>query len=218
MTTSTGLVSCSWPVAFQVQSDATWVRGTYLVQLSQSDGPQTWVPFVLRDDSAKPDVLAVLPTATWQAYNAWSGESLYDDQLHLMPSGRAFQVSFDRPYLRDHGAGDLLSHDRSLIQWFEAQGIDIAYVTDGDLERNPTLATGIKVLALSGHDEYWSKAIRDAADKAVAAGTSLVSLGADTGYWQVRYGAASDGRTQRIITCYKEDAPQGDPVGRAAHC
>jgi len=105
------------------------VRGVYLVKLTRADGWQRWVPFVVRDDSAQPQVLVLLPTATWQAYNAWAGESLYDDQQGLMPSGHAFQVSFDRPYqAKDmQGAGDFLIFERPLVQF---EGVDDANAAD----------------------------------------------------------------------------------------
>jgi hypothetical protein len=45
----------------------------------------------------------------------------------------------------------------------------------------------------AGHDEYWTKAIRDAFEQARDRGVDLAFMGANTGYWQMRY--ADDRRT-----------------------
>ena len=209
----TGLVSCHWTPTLELQTDEGWVRGVYVVKLVREDGYQRYVPFFVRDARPRAEVVAIIPTANWQAYNVWGGMSLYDDKHGIMPSRRAFQVSHDRPYQRDYGAGHLLSDDLSLVTWLEAQGLDVAYATDEELHRTGEYLREAKVLIVSGHDEYWSRTLRDRADKAVAAGTSLINLGANNAYWQVRYEPAVDGRELRIITCYKQDAPRLDPVG-----
>jgi DNA-binding beta-propeller fold protein YncE len=210
---TTGLVTCGWRPAFTLVTDTAWPSGLYLLKLVRSDGYDTWVPLVLRDARPPAEVLVVVPTATWQAYNWYGGESLYQDNGALTGSGRAFQVSYDRPYAQDFGAGNALRWDHRLVQFLEAQGEDVAYATDEDLDRDPALAARARAVILSAHDEYWSGAVRRALDAAVAGGTSLLLFGANAGYWQVRYGAAADGRDRRVITCYKDDAPRLDPAG-----
>ncbi len=39
----------------------------------------------------------------------------------------------------------------------------------------------------AGHNEYWTKAIRDGLEAARDAGVDLAFMGANTGYWQMRY-------------------------------
>jgi hypothetical protein len=212
MDRNTGVVACHWAPSLQLAIGADWVRGVYLLKLTREDGWQSYVPFVVEASKPAP-VLVVIPTATWQAYNTWGGESLYDDDSDAFPGGRAYQVSFDRPYVRGTGSGDLLLHDLPLIDFVERLGLDVDYVTSPELDASPDLAAGRQVVLLSGHDEYWSHAIRDALDHAVDSGTSLMLLGANAGYWQVRYGPADDARPERTITCYKQDAPKHDPVG-----
>ena len=46
---------------------------------------------------------------------------------------------------------------------------------------------------VAGHDEYWSSAMRDGFDAALAAGTNLAFMGSNDAYWNVRY--ADDNRT-----------------------
>jgi sugar lactone lactonase YvrE len=211
----TGVIACQWRPTFEIDAKADWVRGVYLVKLVREDGYERYVPFFLRDVNPRAEVLAVIPTATWAAYNAWGGTSLYDDKLGVMRQkygvSRAFQSSYDRPFLRGQGSGHLVTDDLSLIQWLEAQGLDVGYATDEDLDETDAVLTGAKVIFLSGHDEYWTGTIRDRMDRAVAEGRSLINLGANQGYWQVRLEPARDGRPRRIITGYKGDLR--DPVG-----
>jgi sugar lactone lactonase YvrE len=211
---STGMVACQWTPTVEIETTGDWVRGVYLVKLVREDGYERYVPFFVRDANPRAEVVAVIPTATWAAYNTWGGTSLYDDSLKVMRKhgvSRAFQVSYDRPFVRGWGSGHLVTDDFSLIHWLEAQGLDVAYATDEDLDEHETFLQGAKAVFLSGHDEYWQATLRDRMDRAVAQGTSLINLGSNQAYWQTRLESAKDGRPRRIITCYKGDSR--DPVG-----
>jgi sugar lactone lactonase YvrE len=212
---STGVVACQWTPTLEIETTADWVRGVYLLKLVREDGYERYVPFFVRDEDPRAEVVAVIPTATWAAYNTWGGTSLYDDVQGVMyrkhKVSRSFQVSYDRPFARGNGSGHLVQEDLSLVQWLEAQGLDVAYATDEDLDESEAFLDGARAIFLSGHDEYWTGTIRDRIDRAVAAGSSLLNLGANQGYWQTRLEPARDGRPRRIITCYKGDAR--DPVG-----
>src|SRR5205823_1298744 len=114
----------------------------------------------------------------------------------------AFAVSFDRPYLQDYGAGELFSKDYDFVYFAESQGYDIAYVSDADLDRDPSLVHGRRMLLLQGHSEYWTEAMRGAFDEAAARGTNLAVLAANDGYWQVRFADPS----RRLLIGYKDFA------------
>ncbi|EPX60634.1 putative hemolysin [Cystobacter fuscus DSM 2262] len=201
----TGLVSCTWRPTLEIETDAKWVPGVYLVKLVREDNLQRYVPFFVRDPRPGAEVMVIIPTQTWQAYNAWGGTSLYDDKYSITGVGRAFQASFDRPYYRGQGSGHLMDDEQGLILWLEAQGLDVAYVTDEEMDRSGEILDEAKVFIMSGHDEYWTRAQRDRADKAQAEGRSLINLGANQAYWQVRLEPSADGRPRRIVTCYKGD-------------
>lgn len=203
---ATGMIACTWGTALEIPVGADWVRGVYVVKLVRDDRYQRYVPFFVRDANPRAEVAVLMPTATWAAYNTWGGTSLYDDKFQVMkPHGvsRAFRSSYDRPYHRGQGTGHLLTDDLSLVQWLEAQGLDVGYFSDEDLDASYDFVAGAKVLLLSGHDEYWSARNRDHADRALAEGRSLINLGANNAYWQVRMEPSADGRPRRIVTCYK---------------
>ena len=200
----TGLVACTWTPTVELTTDG-WMHGVYLVKLVRDDGYQRYIPFFVRDPQPHPEVMVIIPTQTWQAYNVWGGTSLYDDKPGITGTGRGFQASYDRPFYRDLGAGHLIDDDQGLVQWVEAQGLDVAYVTDGEMDRSGDALDAAKVMVLSGHDEYWTHTQRDRADNALAQGRSIINLGANQAYWQVRLEPSADGRARRIITCYKGD-------------
>jgi hypothetical protein len=210
---TTGLVECRWPVSFTLQTDAAWVSGMYLLKLTRSDGPQTYVPFVLRDDARKGVALLQSSVNTWQAYNSWGGESLYSSSSG-MRDGRAKEVSFNRPYASGNGAGEYFWNEHYLVRWVESRGYDVTYVTNVDLDRDPSLLQGQRLLVAMGHDEYWSRPMRVATEDALASGVSFASLTADSVYWQVRLEPSrADGAPRRTVVCWKEQAPELDPLG-----
>ena len=209
----TGLVECAWPVSFSIQTQADWASGVYLIKLLRDDGPQSYVPVIVRADERRGAAVLQASVTTWQAYNDFGGESLYTDSLGLA-GAHAREVSFNRPYTTARGAGDYFFYEHYLVQWAEARGYDLTYATNVDLDLDPQLLAGQRLLILSGHDEYWSRRERDAVEAAIAGGTSLASLAGDEIYWQVRLEPSRvDGRPGRTEVCYKEQAPAEDPQG-----
>ena len=180
---NTGLTECNWTgSSFTVP--ATWTSGIYLAVLTNASLYQNYVPFVVRDDDNQAALLYQQPVATYQAYNNYpnygggdtrNGKSVYDSSSGgaetVAGAGRtrAVKVSFDRPYA-DTGASELTdengwSWELYYVRWLEQNGYDVSYSTSLD-----THESGARLLAhpgfLSvGHDEYWSKAMFDAAER-----------------------------------------------------
>jgi hypothetical protein len=224
-----GLIECDWPVSCRVPVGLDWVSGVYLARLTGSrDGKQSFVPFVVREPDRAPatrhraPILIQCSINTWQAYNNWGGKSLYDFNSF---GGRATRVSFDRPYAsspeagRGAGAGEFLSVSHApraagweypFARWIEKEGYDAAYATNVDVHRNPALCLGRKAFLVVGHDEYWSRAMRDDVERARDRGVNLGIFAANVCYWQVRYEPSTSGAADRILFCAKD--PDRDPV------
>ncbi len=203
---ATMLLACSWGSSYTLNVPTSWTDGVYLAVLSNAQGFQNYVPFVVRDDARTAAVLYQQPINTYQAYNAWGGKSLYS--FNSTGGTRAYKVSFDRPYAAD-GSGDYFGWEVYMVQWLEQSGYDVTYLTDVDAEVNPARMRSVKVVVLPGHSEYWTKTMYDAAVSARDAGTSLAFMGANAVYWQARYEAAG-----RVLVSYKtSEAPNPtDPV------
>lgn len=209
-----GLVSCGWAPNVVSWMPRTAPSGAYVLVLSRPDGISSYVPFVVRRPAERGDVLVVLATSTWAAYNLYGGTSLYWDSTkpQVTSAGRAFRVSYDRPFQAQDGTGTLLSNELSAIRWLEAQNLRITYATAEDLDTDPDPLRGASVLVIPGHDEYWTQKRRDRLEAAVDRGLSVLLLSANTGYWRVRLEAAADGRERRVITCFKTSAATEDPA------
>ncbi|MEA2429063.1 MAG: hypothetical protein QOF37_2691 [Thermoleophilaceae bacterium] len=199
---STGLVECSWhpTLSFRIPSGLT--SGVYVVKLSGQHGTGRDCMFVLESSGARP-LLAQLSTTTYEAYNAWGGDSLYPGgrPVGVTGTGQGVEVSFDRPYKTLTGAGQLFSRDIAMIRFIEREGYDASYTTGASLDARPDQALGHKMLLDIGHSEYWSQRTADAFRRARDKGTNLAFLASNTMVWRVRYEHAG----HRIVG-YKEHA------------
>lgn len=208
---TTHLVECQWDDLYQLHipksSDPTdWASGIYLVKLTGgASGKQSYVIFVVRDDGRSSDLLFQSSVTTFEAYNGWGGWSLYTQP-------RAYMVSFNRPYVRNHGAGDFFFWEYSMVRFLEREGHDVTYSTDVDTHARGQLLLFHRGFLSVGHDEYWSWEMRDHVETARDAGVSLGFFGANAAYWQIRFQPSSiTGTPERTIVCYKSVSL--DPLG-----
>ena len=111
------------------------------------------------------------PIDSWVNYpndNA-TGKSLYDYNGYgtatLTATARAVKVSFDRPYW-GWGDGGFPTLEINFVRWLERSGYDISYSTDVDTHASGARLLNHKGFLSAGHDEYWSKPMRDAAEAA----------------------------------------------------
>ena len=208
---ATGMTAANWQVSFTVWTGVDWPSGVYLAKFITPDGGVSYAPFVVRDDSARADILYHVPLATYQAYNGWGGSGLYS--FNSVGGQKAVSASFDRPYERWAGAGDFFSGDYSLIRWLEREGYDVTYVASDDLDARPDVFDQGRVFLAPWHDEYWSAPMRRRLSERVDNGMHLALLGANTMYWQARYAPAWDGRANRVLICYKDAA---DPIAKTS--
>lgn len=209
----TGLLQPRWAVTDSFGVPRSWPSGDYVVRMTAPSGDVAYAQFVVRDDPRRSDVLAVLPLNTYEAYNNWGGKSLYGTNSTgpATPASGEFaeaatQVSFERPYATLSG----IRQDFETVAFLERSGYDVTYATSVDLDREPTLLGRHRVYISVGHDEYWSRAMRDHVEGARDAGTSLLFLGGNDVFWQVRYTAGASGADRSVLTCYRSAAI--DPV------
>jgi SAM-dependent methyltransferase len=208
--------SCRWPVTDSIPVARDWPSGQYLAQLVLTEGEHAdhcaYVPFVVRAPlERRADVLVQMPVTTAQAYNHWGGKSLYPSNSSDETAARA--VSFDRPIPFWHEA-NLNARwpfvwDLQLLRFLEREGYDIAYTTDLDTHREPSGLLGHPLVMTSGHDEYWSTAMRDAFEAVRESGAGIACMGANTCYWQTRF--EDEGRTM-VMHRHAEADPEPDPA------
>src|SRR6185295_15264661 len=156
---------------------------------------------------------------TYQAYNNYpadsaTGKSLYEYNSYgantVTGTPRAVKVSWNRPYSND-GSGQFLQYEYYFVRWLERSGYDVSYSTNIDTHENSARLLNNKAFLSVGHDEYWSKAMYDGAERARDSGIHLAFFGADAIGWQVRFEASPmNGGADRVMVCYKDRAI--DPV------
>jgi hypothetical protein len=202
---ATGLTECHWHPTLTFSVPAALPSGTYIAKLAARSG-QSDCLFVVLPSRAQP-LLAQLPTATYEAYNAWGGDNLYpggSDRVGISHSTQGIDVSYERPYDSVTGAGQFFARDVAMVWFLERYGYPVSYTTSESVDEDPGQLLGHRALIDFGHSEYWSERQADGFAAALNAGTSLLFLSSDTMAWRVRY--ADD-----TLIAYKEYARR-DPV------
>lgn len=197
-----------WPVTDTLAVPVGSVSGYYYALLrvtsgGDDTGARAWIAFVVRDPPTRRSQIVVqVPVNTWQAYNPWGGKSLYPfNSSGLDP---AVRVSFDRPLaFTSQGPFDW---EYNMVRFLEREGYDVSYQTDADTDLHPESLLQHRLVMVIGHDEYWTKRMRDAFEAARDAGTNFAFVGSNAAYWQVRY--EGGGRT---LVGYKDAAPDPEP-------
>jgi hypothetical protein len=205
----TGLISAAnWSVSTTLEVD-NWRTGLYLLRLTAADGDQNFVPLVVRDDVGRHDFLLQHTAATDQAYNNWGGKSTYptgsSGNLTIGGTPAAVKVSFDRPYSGDGSGPSILGWELNMVRWLEANGFDVGYVSDLDVNDDPEFDARAGAVIQAGHSEYWSKEMRENLAAARARGKGLAFFTGDTARWAVRFEDSQLGKS-RVLVCYKNAA------------
>lgn len=206
---ATGLVDCgTWAVSASWVVPATAVSGIYFAKLTRNDtGGASHIFFVVRDDINRSEILFQTSDTTWQAYNTYGGNSLYQGAPGLSP-GRAYKVSYNRPITtRSTGPEDFVFNaEYPMVRWLEANGYDVSYTTGVDTDRRGAKILEHKLFLSNGHDEYWSGPQRANIEAARAAGVHLAFFSGNEVFWKTRWETSAEGLNTpyRTMVCYKE--------------
>ncbi len=235
-------VGCGWTPTVQFTIPPSWRSGYYEVILRTRDAAtgrdeESLAFFAVRHTEQAHDrgqMLLVLATNTYNAYNDWGGPSLYTGAVRVSferPMARGF-LRKPEPYLRypnlddvhdpEHerfrswadqhglarwsGSSGWYQWERLFVQWAERAGYTVDVAVNADLEQRPEIVDDYPLLVSVGHDEYWSWGMRDTAEAFIGRGGNYAFLSGNSVCWQVRY--EDDGRT---MVGYKAD-PEADPL------
>ncbi len=196
---------CHWPVSsYKLKIGEKWPSSLYRVTFSLGR-EKCIVEFIVRAKvpiSSK--ILYCWPITTTQAYNNFHG-NLYDNRYLAPPEDkppegqytRLRKVSFDRP---NESIERWMFDDREmrLMQWLQHEGLHVDSCSSVDLHADPSLLSNYNLLLSVGHDEYWSKEMRDNVEAFIAAGGNAAFFSANTCWWQVRFEDQN-----RTMICYK---------------
>ncbi len=192
----TNTIVAPWSTSLTFTVGPRFVQGSYLLKLVSSTGGQSHIPLIVRDDSSMAALVVQHQTTTWQAYNRWGGYSLYLGPDNTFQT-RSRVVSFDRPY--DAGGAGGLLRALPFIALIERDGMSVTYWTDNDLHARPGLLSNHRALISLNHDEYWSTAMRDGLEDAIADGVNYATLGGNTMYRKIRFEDSAFGVDRRVV-------------------
>ncbi len=210
-------IEANWKPSIVLPVPSSWTSGVYLAKFTDVNSMQTYATFDVRGN-LNSTYVAVTPDTTYAAYNTWGGWSLYQKEGGTPSEGgnapRATEVSFNRPYVygdsNGNGASQVLTYEVQAIRWMEKQGYNVSYMSSVDLDANPGQLLHHKAYLSLGHDEYWTKSMRDGVQNARDQGVGLIFMGADADYWQMRFAKDSKGVSDRTIVCYKVQTANND--------
>ena len=150
------------------------------------------IVFVVRNDASTSDMLFQTSDTTWQAYNDYGGNSLYEGS----PAGRAYKVSYNRPFDTNAETPEdfVWNAEYPMVRFLEANGYDVSYTTGIDTDRRGNLITNHKTFLSVGHDEYWSGGQRANVEAARAAGVNLAFFSGNEVFWKTRWENSIAGR------------------------
>lgn len=196
---------CKWPEAHRFRIPDDWRSGYYNVRLKVADRGGKYVGrnrrtaevdafFIVRPKhpGKNTTILMELCTNTYNAYNNWGGGSLYG--FHGRAGLQGHRVSFDRPL-----EGQFRQWEYPFVKWAERNGYKLDFCANSDLEFHPELLDHYALVLSVGHDEYWSKPMRDHLERFIARGGNVAFLSGNTCCWQVR--SEDEGRA---LTSWKQ--------------
>ena len=108
-------------------------------------------------------------------------------------------------YAKKYASAGWASYERHMARWLEKEEIGFDITTLHDLQADPDLLKRYRCAVFVGHDEYWTREMRQAVDSYVEGGGHVARF-AGNFLWQTRL--EDEGRTQ---VCYKYIARAEDP-------
>ncbi len=214
---ATGLIDCgSWTENASWAVPATAVSGIYFAKVV-SGTLASHIVFIVRDDASTSDLLFQTSDTTWQAYNNYGGNSLYEGS----PVGRAYKVSYNRPFNTNTATPKdfVWNAEYPTVRYLEQNGYDVSYTSGLDSDRRGGLIKNHKTFMSVGHDEYWSGNQRTNVEAARDAGVNLAFFSGNEVFWKTRWENSVSGTTtaNRTLVTYKETHANDkiDPAGPA---
>ena len=207
---STGLIDCgNWAVSGSWTVPSTATSGIYFAKVVRTDtGGASHIMFIVRNDASTSDIVFQTSDTTWQAYNAYGGNSLYVGSPGTNP-GRAYKVSYNRPFATrgDNGGQDwVFNAEYPMVRFLESNGYDVSYISGVDSDRSGSLLLNHRLFVSTGHDEYWSGQQRANVEAARGAGVNMAFFSGNEVFWKTRWENSIDGSgtAYRTLVSYKE--------------
>ena len=198
-----------YPVSFQFVVPTGLPSGLYAARCTDASDASFYIPFVVRSSMRAAPFAVICNTNTWNAYNSWGG---YGKYVHRCPLPH--YIPFERPHpgltpdIPDkypnpelfNQSNHLLRAELWFLGWMDGLGSEYQYdlYTDRDLHDGiaSLMPKGDKryaALILTVHPEYWTAQMYDCAKAYQDTGGSILYLGGNGIYEEVRFQASGVG-------------------------
>lgn len=179
---------CGWPVTTFWQVSNNTEPSVYFACFKYRRNV-TYVIFVVRPKKSglTSKIICQLSTNTYQAYNAWGGHSLYPKPIS---KGIVNPISLDRPCQ----LWDYILYEAPIINWLE-RNYTVEFCANFDLDSDNKLLENYNLFISCGHDEYWSKTMRERIEEFGVNGGNVMFLSGNTCYRPIEY----LGRNRRLM-------------------
>jgi hypothetical protein len=160
----------------------SWPSGLYYAKVVTPDKGFWYAPFVLRPRRlGTSNVLVVLPTNTWQAYNYENGDSWYEHS-------NVTHIDLSRPFIDGGVPPHYVDYDRRFVHWLILNHHEPDFVSDDDLDRLTSAAPlthAYRLIIFSGHEEYATRREYDLIESYRNSGGNLAFLSANDFFYKV---------------------------------
>ena len=192
---------CGWTTTTSLDIDEGLPSGLYSARITVGSDTVTDIVFVVRPAAAaaRSQILVLVNTNCWNAYNSWGGRSNYTD------ANSGITLSFERPNpettpdVRDgsgaYAANHLTAGEIWLLSWLEQQGFAADVCSDADMHAGTPALSAYKALVLSTHPEYWSQQMAAKVQQYLNSGGCLLYLGGNGAFRTVEYSADGSAMT-----------------------
>ncbi len=195
----------AWSETIRFRVPLDWKSGVYIASFPTGQGIRE-ILFVVRPSVPNAPILLTIETNTYAAYNTVGGKCFFPyistDRCH------SELVSFERP-LQPDIMGGFYAWDQFFTSWLEAEGYDVDYCVNADLDGQPDILDRYRAHLRIGHGEYTSRNECERLQRFVARGGNLLVF-AGNAFWHVSE-TRSDGRQLYCAKTRYEQHPLGTP-------
>lgn len=117
-----------------------------------------------------------------------------------------FEFAFQRGYSRYYANAGWASYERLFAHWAEREGLALDFASQHELHFWPELLEAYRCVVIVGHDEYWSREMREAAERYLRGGGRIARFAGNFA-WQIRL---EDNGNRQV--CYNRLARSHDPL------
>ena len=190
----------NWNTYLDIKIPADFNSGIYKLEFT-AGGENSYTFFSVQEKvyARHAKILILDHVTTEAAYHNFGGKSLYG--FNSTDSKKSDIVSLERPM-----AAGQWQQINEFASWMDEQ--DISYEAASMLDvhfgwdesSQTSLLDAYNLVLIVGHNEYWSRQMRDAYDAYLANGGNVAIFSGNTMWWQIRI--SPDGKK---IICYKSD-------------